>query len=350
MKTRDDHRFVLLPWEHRGADFDARPDAITSIQFAGAERVVLLKARADRLFFKFADWFLDEWREFVFAVTLPFSSPIADAEEFFHAAMEQKQIARYVIHDYTHQIQGHTAILWLFNDNSDKQTGWAREWCGGDWILFEDELPRYMSHSIWDEKWHLSLGMAMYQSVWPTLARRRFPLEERQNVPVRWVRGSREELSRLLRAYFRAFPEAARKVNEHLEEWGEYGSTGDTQVRMWAWNAGASGISLRGTMWNNSPLSDQTHCDLFRHISSPWKEILVKHNHAIGLTWHHNEKGDVSVRENWWYETPIFDLDVPLPFPLPFTQHEQLEARLELHEWLRDKAPQGQIETWLNST
>ncbi len=344
MSSRDDFEFVLLPWEHRGAHFDPRPDALTRLHFAGAQRTVLLKARAERLFFRFADWPVGMGRQSGFAVTTPFSGDSTHAEHFFHEAIAQKQVARYSLHGYKHNIQGLTTLLWLINENGERQTGWAREWCDGDWVAWEDKLPSHFHHSIWDEQWYPSLPRAMYDPVWPTIARRRFSEAERQNIPVRWERGSREELSQLLRAYFAAFPDSAREVNEHLEEWGEYGATGDTRVRSWVWNAATSGISLRSTLWNNTGMDER--CDLFADVAPLWAELMAQYNYAVGLTWHHTGQGDTERRENWWCETPVFDLDVPLPFSYPPSQHEQMEACLLLRDWLHSKVPDADLKEW----
>ena len=53
--TRDDFRFLLLPWEHRGADFDARPDFVATARVGGLDLLFLLKVRANRVFFRLAD-------------------------------------------------------------------------------------------------------------------------------------------------------------------------------------------------------------------------------------------------------------------------------------------------------
>lgn len=298
MPSRNDYTFILPPWEHQGARFDPHPDAITHLHFAGAHRTVLLKTKASRLFFRFADWPSDPGHQATFAVTVPFLSNIRYAEPFFHEAIKQNQIARYATCAYTHQIQGITTLLWLINENGARQTGWAREWCGGDWIAWEDEPPSYFNHSIWDEQWYPSFPRAMYDPIWPTITRRRFTEAQHQNIPVRWERGSLAQLSQLLRAYFCVFTDAAREVNEHLEEWGEYGATGNKRATVWAWNASTSAAFLRSTLWNNTGVSK--HCELINELAPQWAELIAQHNYAVGLTWHHNGKDDTERRENWW--------------------------------------------------
>ncbi|RYX83156.1 hypothetical protein EON83_15720 [bacterium] len=351
MPSRDDFEFILLPWEHRGATFDPRPDAITHLHFAGSNRTVLLKAKANRLFFRFTDWPVGH-REATFAVTIPFLSNIRHAEQFFHDAIAQKQIARFAVCEYTHKIQGQTSLLWLMNENGSKQTGWAREWCGGDWVAWESEPPSHalFEYSIWHDRWNPDIpSNIMDDVIWPAIMSRPFSDAERQNIPIHWVCGSREELSCLILAYFCSFPEAALKVNNHLEQWNyEYGATGDKRVRAWAWNTATSSdfSFLPSTLWRGTGLAH--HCDLMSEIGRPWAELMIQHNYAVGLTWHYNGNGDPEIRENWWCETPVFELDVPLPFSYPPSQHEQMEARLFLRDWLLSKLPDADQDEWLN--
>lgn len=349
MPSRNDFQFPLLPWEHHGVRFDPRPDAVTSAEFAGHQRTILLKARASRLFFRFAEWATEPGREATFAITRPFFGNTARAADFFHQTFQQKQVARYSTHEYTHKIQGQTTLVWLVNENGKRQSGWAREWCGGDWVAWEDELPPASSanHSIWNEHWHFYLPRAMYDPIWATIASRRFLQSERQNIPTRWIRGSSEELSQILCAYFTLRPELGRQVNERVEEWVEYNLMYDTRVRLWSWNASSSAIVLRSAHWNSGGIHGLYRFDLMADMEPRWAALVAKHNYAVGLQWHYNDKGDAERRQNWWCQTPIFDLDVPLPFADSPSHHEQLEALLFLRRWLRDKVPASDIKAWL---
>lgn len=116
-------------------------------------------------------------------------------------------------------------------------------------------------------------------------------------------------------------------------------------MRTWAWNPATSSIFLRSTLWENTGVNE--HCDLMGNVAPPWSHLFAQHNYAVGLTWHYNGQGDANIRATWWCETPIFELDVPLPFSYPPSQHEQMEARLFLRDWLLSKVPDAKPDEWL---
>lgn len=77
MDTRDDYQFVLLPWEHRGARFDARPDFVATAHVGGTERLFLLKAKRNILFFKQAG----RGDEFLCALETPLTRSVLTEDE-----------------------------------------------------------------------------------------------------------------------------------------------------------------------------------------------------------------------------------------------------------------------------
>lgn len=73
-------------------------------------------------------------------------------------------------------------------------------------------------------------------------------------------------------------------------------------------------------------------------------EIALDYNTPVGIGWEFcdGSSGKPPIRRSWDPCAPRVSIEVAPP-----TAHEQLEARLELRDWLEGKAPAQPIEAWL---
>ena len=330
MNTRDDHRFVLLPWEHRGAEFDARPDFVATANVNGFEQLFLLKVRANRVFFRLAE---DETR--VWGTT---GEVEGEAVSFWKRELEAKCIGRLFVERVRLQLHrwGDQTDMAALVDKEG--SAWFCEWCSDLWWRAKSPpgLQKYArthyKSSLWSAGWQPPLRK-LWNHNSDGMFERLMPQSERDQTALRWVCGSERELKELLQLFcFAHFDVLSQQTvdNAHSPKW--IPATIQFSLRSDSFE-GEAELQFDGD-WRN------THREILK--------LFLQHNRVAGVEWKSNwtQEPAAIVRGDWRHSSFVRSFDF-VRQPPPQTLRAQ--ARLRLREWLRDKAPGEQIESWLSA-
>lgn len=341
-KTRDDYRFVLAPWEHRGAQFDARPDLVATAKVGGFEREFLLKAKRNILFFREAD----KSDEFLCALSAPLTQSVLPETELrawmqqnaefvrdlWRGEIEQETYARCVVTDYFHDSLEGLFLLFFQTDGN----GWVREpWDEGGFTfkwkpaVKEDGPLLYWAsdvfpsgRSVYDATENIHLAAKLDEREMPQKA-----IEEHE---LQWICGSLQQLQQLVKWITHNQQEIwaeCAKATFHFQVESEQGHAA---LRWWQFDK-----DRNCQVWNEPAPHMNALCDLALDFNTP-----------VGIKWEFcdGSSGDPPIRGSWEPLGPRLEMTVEAP-----SFHEQLEARLELRAWLQGKASAEQIEDWLQT-
>ena len=335
LKTRDDYQFVLVPWEHRGAHFDARPDLVATAQVGGATREFLLKAKRNILFFRE----VDKGDEFLCALSAPLTqSVLPEAElrewmqqnaefvrDLWRGEVEQETYARCFVDDDFHVSLSGAGIVFFQRDGR----GWLREPWDESGLSFEWKPDASESRPLleWEpmlfpSAWNIRVAN---RELGESFEYREMPKETIAPRRLEWLCGSRDELERVTRWIVYTEPDSQTTEfpllclfdceNEHHP----------------------AHLSVCGGIRKPSPISPR-----MRALTN----LALDFNTPTGLTWEFcdGSSGSPPIRRSWDPYGPDLEIQIEVP-----SFHEQLEARLELREWLRGKVSAEQIENWLQT-
>jgi len=212
--------FRLRPWEHRG--IEPAPFVQFDAVIEGDARRFDVKAREGRVFCRLSD----EPDGRVWMLSNPFRGSEDELEPWFRGEVEAGLVMRFFPIERSFSTRSvpshfsaelarhfHPSNLNLFGPTTfavatnGEALGQAQEWCGGSWHSFVLHPRRVRGRksgarvpSIWSRSWnaaHLRRSMAPLSG---DFAFRPFGREQAINEPLRWARGSQNELERLFRA------------------------------------------------------------------------------------------------------------------------------------------------------
>ena len=297
-----------LFWQFEIAGVPLLPRLVTHGKVGAVEGEWWLKVWGERLLFCAASA-----PDKVFAVVTPCVDE-ADLVAFWRAAVESGEFGRMSSDAHEMDKPAGWASFALLKANSGRS--WARDWCGGSWIEFVGpkfpvDVPRY------------SLATSEHDAMFK-LWSRPFPESERCVQPPVWLLGSSREWQQVLQAC------ATLKFCKNPAD-----------------------SSSTPTL---NPESMSTLLVLTLHLAGDgWMELRimtsgqfpVTGNHylcgiscLLGWDWNRNERTE-DIRASWDLKPANVATNIQLT--LAPSQHQQLEARLFLRDWLRGKAPESRI-------
>ncbi len=313
-------RFIIAPFEHRGAHFEARPQL--AVRFPLYEATFELKACREWLFF------CDKERpDAVFAIPsapLGLDSP-QDAAQWLELALEGGQFHRYLALENVHPRLEGTFLFFFGADGRGfvrepwDESGPQFEWNGGP-----ISTPAFL---IWSRELFLEAAAELMdaqnsQEIMYDLVGRDIEDEQRGETPLEWMCGSREELETLTRALLHTQPDwnGAARMTARFSSESEYGRAALNWVR-------------RDDLYKPEPPSPrlQTLSDLFLDFNTP-----------VGHRWEFQDA--MGGRASWEPEGHGITIEVSAP-----TSHERLEAHLLLRDWLSGKVAPDEIESLVGS-
>lgn len=277
----------------------------------------------DRVGRREGEWWLKTWGERllfcaddapnrVFAVVTPCENE-RDLAEFWRAAVERGDFGRLSSDAHEMERPAGWASFAVLKANNGRS--WARDWCGGDWIefvgpKFPAELPQvFLAASEHD---------AMFK-LWS----RPFPESERFVQPLLWLRGSSREWKQVLQAcatlHFYKNPTDSSNTRIETREDSYFFSAYTPFGRGWM-----DGIEDYDN-WS---------------VPCEWESLFMRNFVFVGWNWKRNQRTE-KIRASWNLESASVSCEIR--FTLHPSQHELLEARLFLRDWLRGKVHDRQI-------
>ena len=306
--------FVILPWEHAGADFDATPGATVRVEIGGKRRNLLLKTRAGRIFFK------ETARAQIFATLDIFDDALRGDElsERWETSVEAERYGALVTRrSYLSNLPVRAQFIFLVRPDGSALV--QEPFDGQSWF----ELPRA---AITPPLWHKALvgdavALLMGAAQNAVLSRVVTPAQRALD-PVGIVGGTRAEFALLVRGAVEAF--AKNKTNAFEITLKSHS----------AFHKGELGSGYR------FPTHDSPD------FARVWA-LLEKHRPFVGLNWHERrEHSEYSLPEserlqqagieqwgenwrgNWAPQRARFQIHFGA------SAHEQLESRLTLRDFL----------------
>lgn len=327
MLSRDGYRFILLPWEHRGADFDARPDLVATAKVGGVEQLFLLKVRANRAFFRLVE---DETR--IWGTTHEIEG---EAVSFWKSEVEEGRIGRLFSLAGPIDVRGYERTEGAALVNQEGES-WFCEWCSDLWWRVQSPpiLQKYArthrSKGVWMAQWKPPLRK-LWNHNREAIAGRIMPKSERNTTSLRYVCGSQKQLEELLQLFCLAHFDALHEGTMNISR---------------TWIPETFRFSLSSDSFDSE---GKIRFDWAFH--DPHREILKTfwtYNRVVGVEW----KGQMrqnrdTLRGDWRHSSFVRCFDFPRLAP---PMKRRVQARLELREWLHGKAPAEQIEAWLGSS
>ncbi len=331
MFSRDDHQFVLAPWEHRGATFDARPDFVTSLEIGGRERVWMLKVKQNAL------WFREAGRDanWTFGLFAPLEKSSEAAQiwardafilKWFESELRAGNFGRVVVWDEFWTYLGR--FVFLFGADG---RGLAREpWDDFGLDFRWDAAPQFRLGEFLDwphadfEK--LADGLDHNRALIKKFGDREVPTEQQQGEELHWICGSREELEMLTRALaFWAWNWENDNVTFFYSSESEHGSA-----------RCVSAVNRRATGSLGS----------YREHMAPailkLATLFLDYHTPVGFQWEFQDMG--GGRGSWDAEPTEIDFTIQAP-----SAHEKLEAGLFLRAWLHGKVAESEIDGLLSA-
>ncbi len=281
-----------------------------------------LKTWAERLLFCAADA-----PERVFAVVTPCENE-ENLAEFWRAAVQRGDFGELFFHVRNAGGFRENGFLTIF---VDEKKAWTREWCGGRWMPRDDikgasveawKLQALVAHKP-PNIFHSPFGLD--KKSYLEANQRYFPQRERQNFKPFWLRGSRAEWKNVLQACVTThFPSYARDIpfQPFLKGRAEYRGFAHAPF----FDGWFSGAEEDGENWV---------------LPIAWRALFRQHFVYVGWLWKKLENKDSSKRVGWQVQS--LQTSAGIQLNLHPSQHELLEARLFLRDWLRDKVPAEQI-------
>lgn len=325
MKSRDDYEFILLPWEYQGADFDPRPDAVIE-DVSTFRREMMLKVKQNYLFFREAG---DDPAR-TCAVLQPLAKSSKEAEslkrspellgQIFHEATAKKNWGE--MHCFREGLSGFycidtIVICFLREDGS----GVIREFWDEDGVPFQLSDIEINPFALWRFKFAwLTPRLKVSHEVLKVLRDREVPEQVLQGEPLRWIRGSEQELRQLVTWLLQS------SLKQLDEERIRYHYVVNTPVHA------NRGLTLH--------LPNNTYVPLPASLQPIIKLILQK-NLAVGWKWKASSNPkfcNPTTRDHCEIESYSFGGDVTPP-----TDDERRVAQRKLRDWLRGQLPEAEI-------
>ena len=272
------------------------------------------------------EWWLKVWGERllfcaadapgrVFAVVTPCENE-PNLAEFWRAAVKCGDWGEVLsISETMGSPSGHADFILLEARNGEL---WTRDCCGGAWIESsgnKQAAERYRLSSV------ASRAAAMFK-IW----QRPFPATERQDCELFWLRGSETEWQQVL--------QSCACLCYHKKPLDGFGFKVEPSEYIYFFYAHTpSGLGLM------EGIDDEDH-----DVWSPpdrWKSVILRNFVLVGWEWESFEKRDQNLRNAWRIADRIKGCQIQLT--LQPSQHQQLEARLYLRDWLRGKVPDAHI-------
>ena len=266
-----------------------------------------LKVWGERLLFCAADA-----PEKVFAVVTPCENEM-DLEAFWRDNVKCGNFGR--LSSDAHEMDkpaGWASFVVLKANNG---RSWARDWCGGNWIEFVGPkfpagVPRYSlaasEHDVMFKLWS-----------------RPFSKSERFIHSPLWLLGSCREWQQVL--------QACSTLHFYKNPVDSSNTRIDSGKHVYFFSA----YTPFGRGWMDG-IEDYDNWS----VPCDWETLFTRNFVFIGWTWKRNERTE-DMRCSWDLEAASVSGKVNLT--LAPSQHQQLEARLFLRDWLRGKVPQSQI-------
>ncbi len=277
-----------------------------------------LKVWGERLLFCAADA-----PERMFAVVTPCEGE-TNLAEFWRAAVERGDWGEVFFHaqPLANAAETDTGFVTLYTAH---EMAWTHEWCGGSWIVRDDLSASLVrgwqadSADVWDSPFELE------DEHLQTVNARKFPESERQSQALFWLRGSRVQWKRVLQAcatvHFASSATAEDKQQLRADGRRFYGFAHAPFFRGWM-----DGVEVDAEGWLLPPA---------------WRELFARNFVFTGWNWSRRHRHPENLRSGWKIKPSILSANIHLP--LQPSEHELLEARLFLRDWLRGKVPASQI-------
>ena len=294
-------------WQFEVAGVPLLPRLVTHGKVGQVEGQWWLKAWGERLLFCAASA-----PDKVFAVVTPCEDE-ADLVAFWRAAVESGEFGRMSSDAHEMDKPAGWASFALLKANSGRS--WARDWCGGSWIEFVGpkfpvDVPRY------------SLATSEHDAMFK-LWSRPFPESERCVQPPVWLLGSSREWQQVLQAC------ATLKFCKNPAD------SSSTPIESGKYVYSFSAYTPFGRGWMDG-IEDY---DIWS-IPCDWESLFMRSFVFAGWDWNRNERTE-DIRASWDLKPANVATNIQLT--LAPSQHQQLEARLFLRDWLRGKVPESRI-------
>ena len=337
MLSRDDFQFVLAPWEHRGAIFDARPDAVAQLELDGQVRTFLLKVKRNMLWFREAERD-DEW---VFAVMAPLETDSEKAEfwrnesEFLAAWFENElrsgNFGRAVVWDDFQNYEGNFILLFAADGRGIAREPWDNEGLSFEWPAYKELNPPEALDWPFETFQNAARELDKNWKLGVKFGEREPPRQVLDGEELYWLCGSREELEQLTiwMAHVAAGMDEFWAQNGLPKICFRYRSENQYGRAQLAW---LEWPQVRWQAQDEEIPSSLCHlADLFLDFHTP-----------VGHEWEFQDA--MGGRDSWEPDGLNISFDVSAP-----TAHEKLEAHRILRDWLRGKVPDEQISVLLQT-
>ena len=333
--------FAIEPWEFRGADFDAAPHAIATLEVGEKTREFGLKMREGVIYFK------EDARAPMWAVTQIWPDELKNDEESlvktWREAVARGDFGRYVARNFGFTgTQAHGVAAMIHRADG---AGWIKEYFDADWR----QIPAYRggkTFDVWGTKFQTASQRAIRHAM-PKLLARTLPTLETLSSQSRWLAGEPGEVERLfalaVRAWVRPFPDTPfLNLEADFEAHSIKGGGGFvSNHNNWSWSA-----QLR-----------------FAPGFRAFLELIENHNLWVGWQWSRgtldsplvnaqtmevgNREWGEMWRGNFGFEVPVLKLEAVVSSVL--SAHETLETQLQLRDWLQDKVAPARLKSLLKS-
>ena len=328
---RDKHQFILAPWEHRGAQFDARPDFVASLEIGGRERTFLLKVKRNAL------WFREAGRDanWTFGLLAPLEADSEGAQgwarepfliEWFECELRAGNFGRVVVWDDFANYLGSFVFLFGADGRGLAREPWDDGGLGFSWdASVRFELAEFLDWPFADFE-TLARGLGDDRALLHKFNWRDVPKDALEGEELHWICGSLAELERLTCA-----------------------------LAFWLWKWESDSVSFvyssesehgnAGLLFVNEKTASKGLLSFPEHIAPgilTLAALFLDYHTPVGFCW---EFQDAAGGRNSWDAEPL-QISVSMEPP---SAHEKLEAGLLLREWLRGKVGQSEIDELLGT-
>ena len=334
--------FVLLPYEHVGADFNPQVHAETRLEIGGRPRNFLLKMRDGVIYFR------EPSRGQAYAIPELFDEKLATDRigliSAWQRAIAAGNYGAFVARrEYFEKLPVRGQFLMILKSDG---SGWMREWFDDEWFLLP-ESEKASSTNVWDEKALESFVDERLRAVKVKLLSRAINPTVRENNLPRWIGGSGEQFAALTIAAVRLFgaysPDYEQSVGVKMKSHSAFAKGEGTGFWLaWLgqrrtivaplWELLAREFTFVGVRWSEGG----------EQVEQQYKRTRIEAIYKAGL-----ERFGENWRGNWAPQRA--DFTIQIPDLTQTTTHEKLESQLLLREWLRGKMPDEQIETLLQA-
>jgi hypothetical protein len=340
------YQFLLQPWEYPSAEFNPHPDAVSTLEIQGRERIFLLKVREGRVYFR-----RPESRPIVWALTRLLPEPGVDLVRFWKDQVERGHFGIYRVvtrgYDATftddevrdifggplhrsfescpmNLLQTTPVSVIVCRDGS----GWVREWCARQWLPMVP-VPGLIGpepDDIWKPIHYLGRLRKHLRVMAKPLALRPMEAAEWEPNRVRWVQGSRAELKRLIHLWHvaahveRPYPARVTMAAglpfavDHMEAWRQH-------------------------PWTHWEFPYRHHRGERPEFSGEILAAILSWHKTVGIQWQGNPAG-FRCSAGFRPRLTSYTLD---PAPAA-TALARSEARTEIWRWMEGKFPRRMIQ------